>query len=110
MINEFKRFAVMRGLITKMTIYKSIVVLLASMLVTTAVNALDFVSGNQLNQLVSKGYKVQSNDTFGGYSIFAPDGDWIINNTGMSQTTGGASLQKQPWVLMERYQSPESVI
>ena len=110
MINTFKIFALIKGSKTKNTIYKSILVLLASMLLTAAVNALDFVSGNQLNQLVSKGYKVQSNDTFGGYSIFAPDGDWIINNTSMSQTTGGSGPLKQPWVVMERYQNGKWVM
>lgn len=110
MINTFKKFALIKGLKTKIMIYKSILVLLASMLFTTVVNALDFVSGNQLNQLVSKGYKIQSNDTFGGYSIFAPDGDWMIINTSMSQTTMGAGPLKQPWVVMERYQSGKWVM
>jgi len=110
MINTFKKFALIKGLKTKIVIYKSILVLLASMQFTTVVNALDFVSGNQLNQLVSKGYKVQSNDTFGGYSIFAPDGDWTIYGTSMSQTTGGSGPLKQPWVGLERYQNGKWVM
>ena len=80
------------------------------MLFPTIATALDFVSGNQLNQLVSKGYKVQSNDTFGGYSIFAPDGDWIMYSTSMGQTTGGSGPLKQPWLGLERYQSGKWVM
>ena len=104
MINKFRKFALIKVLKTKNTIYKSILVLLASMLFTTVVNALDFVSGNSLNPLVSKGYKVQSNDTFGGYSIFAPDGDWAMYSTSMLKTAGDATSLSQPWIGIERYQ------
>ena len=103
MINEFGKFALIKVLKTKNTIYKSILVLLGSMLFPIIASALDFISGDQLNQLVSKRYKVQSNDTFGGYSIFAPDGDWEMISTSMNQTTGGSGPLKQPWVSMARY-------
>lgn len=110
MINDFKKFALIKVLKTKVVIYKSTLVLLGSMLFPIIATALDFVSGNQLNPLISKGYKVQSNDTFGGYSIFAPDGDWIMYSTSMSQTTGGSGPLKQPWLGMERYQNGKWVM
>jgi len=72
--------------------------------------ALDFINGNQLNPLASKGYRVQSNDTFGGYSIFAPDGDWILSSTGIGQTTGGTRALNQPFLRMERYQNGKWVM
>ena len=46
--------------------------------ISPVVKALDFIENGQFNPLVQNGYRVQSGDTFGGYSIFAPDGDWFV--------------------------------
>jgi hypothetical protein len=89
---------------------KGFLLLLAVILFPLKAIALDFVNGNQLNPLVSKGYKVQSNDTFGGYSIFAPDGDWIVSSTSIGQTTGGTRALNQPFLGMQRYQNGKWVM
>ena len=72
-------------------------------LITPLAQALDFIVNGQFNSAVSKGYQVQTSDTFGGYSIFANDGDWRIYYSEMSSTTGGRRAMQQPWVGMERY-------
>lgn len=89
---------------------KIILLLLVVMLFPLKAIALDFISGQQFNPLVSKGYRIQSNDTFGGYPIFAPDGDWIVFSTSVGQTTGGSGPLKQPWLGMERYQNGKWVM
>ena len=38
--------------------------------ITSKAIALDFLIGDKVNPIATKGYKVQSSDTFGGYSIF----------------------------------------
>jgi len=50
---------------------------------------LDFIANGQFNPAVSKGYKVETGDTIGGYTVFANDGDWKISYMFMGSTLMG---------------------
>jgi len=67
--------------------------------------ALDFLAGDQINPLAEKGYKVKNDDTFGGYAVYAPEGDWKIYRHGSGVATGGHTKVKTNMlsVGLERY-------
>lgn len=89
---------------------QSLLMILFLASISPVVKALDFIENGQFNPLVKNGYRVQPNDTFGGYSIFAPDGDWFVYYTQMASTTGSADSVKQPIIGLARYEGGKFVI
>ena len=85
------------------TRFISALVFAACSCIAPLAQALDFIVNGQFNPAVSKGYKVQSGDTFGGYPIFTNDGDWRIYYIQMGSSTGGTEALRLPAVGMERY-------
>ena len=72
--------------------------------ITSKAIALDFLIGDKVNPIATKGYKVQSGDTFGGYSIYAPEGDWsIFHHSEGHSTLGVRRSSNMPSVGLERY-------
>jgi hypothetical protein len=67
--------------------------------------ALDFIVDEKFNPQAASGYRIESDDTFAGFPIFANDSDWVLDSTYMGATTGGTSSRKQPFIYMSRYEN-----
>ena len=65
--------------------------------------ALDFWAGDQINPLVEKGYKVKSDDTFGGYAVYAPEGDWRVYHHAIGYGMLRVTKIPMPRVAMSRF-------
>jgi hypothetical protein len=87
--------------VTKLFNKKYIIFFLIPLLVGQAL-ALDFLAGDQINPLVEKGYKVKSDDTFGGYAVHAPEGDWKIYHHAFHYGMYGVTKIPMPRVSMSR--------